>query len=57
VSGGHLEIIFKTNNSQVKYVFKDEELREYFEKLIYDKMIDLEGYKRLRLQDVVKVRG
>lgn len=57
MSGGHLEIIFKTNNSQVKYVFKDEELREYFEKLIYDKMIDLEGYKRLRLQDVVKVRG
>jgi hypothetical protein len=57
MKNGHLEIILQTDNGKVKYVFKNPELLTEFEKLIYEKMICLEGYKKLRLQDVIKIRG
>jgi hypothetical protein len=57
MKNGHLEIILQTNNSKVKYVFKNKGLKEYFEKIIFDEMIKLEGSKKLRLQDVAKIKG
>jgi hypothetical protein len=54
---GHLEIILQTNNGKIKYVFKNPELLTDFEKIIYDEMIKLEGNRKLRLQDVTKIKG
>ncbi len=57
MSDGHLEIILQTKNNKVKYVFKNDKLITEFEKIIFDEMIKLEGVKKLRLQDVAKIRG
>ena len=57
MTNGHLEITIKTDNSKVKYVFKNAELKQYFENIIYAEMINLEGSKKLRLKDIAKIKG
>jgi len=57
MKNGHLEIILQTKNGKIKYVFKNPDLITEFEKIIYDEMIKLEGSRKLRLQDVAKIKG
>jgi hypothetical protein len=56
----NLEIIIQSKgktNKKVKYVFRNPDLFYDFDNLINAKMIELEGKKKLRLRDAIKIKG
>lgn len=56
MDNGHLEITLVTGDKKVKYVFSNPNLYGVFDNLIWLEMIKLEGEKKIRLQEVSKIR-
>jgi hypothetical protein len=59
-----LEIILRTNQNKLTYIIKNDKLTEdnpniifEIERKIYDEILNLESKNKIKLTDVIKIKG